>query len=249
MITQSKLKSGTLTLGGGEHDLTDVRVATTANVSLTSAPASIDGVTLAASDRVLVKDQTLPAANGIYVFAAAASPMTRAADTLEHGSYVTATAGTVGAGLHFELTTADPITAGTTDQTWAETDALTSAGKDFACQATNVRLSPSVKETGDEVETLCGDVIGADANTSWTLKGSSIQDFDDVEGFVLYCFENDLVEVPFTWQPSATAGSWSGTVEIRAVEVGGDVNKRLSTDWEWKVTGTGVPALTPVSEV
>jgi hypothetical protein len=121
----------------------------------------------------------------------------------------------------------------------------TSPGVDFACQATNVRLTPSVKETGDEVETLCGDMIGADSKTSWTLKGTSIQDFDDADGFVQYCFDNDLEEVAFEWKPSATSGTYSGTVEIRAVEIGGEINKRLSTDWEWKITGTGVPTLTP----
>lgn len=46
-----------------------VRVATTGNVSLLAAPLEIDGVTLAVGDRVLVKDQTVAAENGIYVVA------------------------------------------------------------------------------------------------------------------------------------------------------------------------------------
>lgn len=42
--------------------------ATTANVTLAGgAPSTSDGVTLAANDRVLVKSQTAPAENGIYV--------------------------------------------------------------------------------------------------------------------------------------------------------------------------------------
>jgi len=57
-----------------------VRAASTANVSVASAPSSIDGVTLAANDRVLLKNQTAPAENGIYVFAAAASPLVRSTD-------------------------------------------------------------------------------------------------------------------------------------------------------------------------
>jgi hypothetical protein len=56
------------------------RAASVANVSVSSAPSSIDGVTLSAGDRVLLKDQTAPAENGIYVFSAAASPLTRATD-------------------------------------------------------------------------------------------------------------------------------------------------------------------------
>lgn len=57
-----------------------VRVATTANIDLSLAPASIDGVTLASGDRVLVKDQSTAAQNGIYVFNGSGSAMTRATD-------------------------------------------------------------------------------------------------------------------------------------------------------------------------
>lgn len=59
---------------------TAVRAATTANINLASAPATIDGVTLASGNRVLVKNQTAAAENGIYVFNGAGSAMTRALD-------------------------------------------------------------------------------------------------------------------------------------------------------------------------
>ena len=47
---------------------TSVRVATTANIT-TSNAQTIDGVALVIGDRVLVKNQTTPSANGIYVVA------------------------------------------------------------------------------------------------------------------------------------------------------------------------------------
>lgn len=54
-----------------------VIVATTANITL-SGTQTIDGITVAAGDRVLVKNQTAPAQNGIYL--ASASAWTRALD-------------------------------------------------------------------------------------------------------------------------------------------------------------------------
>lgn len=48
---------------------TPVRAATTANIASLAggAPNTLDGVTLAASDRILVKDQTTASQNGLYV--------------------------------------------------------------------------------------------------------------------------------------------------------------------------------------
>lgn len=56
------------------------RVATQSNVNLASPGATVDGVTMAAGDRVLVQAQSAAADNGIYVWNGAATAMTRAAD-------------------------------------------------------------------------------------------------------------------------------------------------------------------------
>lgn len=58
----------------------DARVATSANINLAAPGASIDGVTLAIDDRVLLIGQTLDEQNGIYIFNGAASPLTRSPD-------------------------------------------------------------------------------------------------------------------------------------------------------------------------
>lgn len=85
-----------------------VRVATTTSINLSSAPATIDGVTLVSGDRVLVKDQAAPAENGIYIFNGAASAMTRAVDMDSltpidevNGAYTFAQEGTANAGKGF----------------------------------------------------------------------------------------------------------------------------------------------------
>jgi hypothetical protein len=56
------------------------RVATQANLSLSSPGATIDGITMASGDRVLARAQTAGAENGIYVWNGASTPMTRALD-------------------------------------------------------------------------------------------------------------------------------------------------------------------------
>lgn len=56
------------------------RVSTQGNISLAAPGASIDGVAMVANDRVLVRAQTAPAENGIYIWNGAATPMTRALD-------------------------------------------------------------------------------------------------------------------------------------------------------------------------
>jgi hypothetical protein len=56
------------------------RVATQSNVNLSSPGATIDGVTMASQDRVLVRAQTTASQNGIYIWNGAAVAMTRALD-------------------------------------------------------------------------------------------------------------------------------------------------------------------------
>lgn len=65
---------------GGLNFKEHARAASTGNVNTASPGAAIDGVTLAANDRVLLKDQTTASQNGIYVWNGAAVPMTRSTD-------------------------------------------------------------------------------------------------------------------------------------------------------------------------
>src|SRR5260370_38670015 len=66
------------------------RVATTANLSSLSGLLTVDGVTLIAGDRVLVKNQSAPANNGIYV--AQSGAWVRSTDTSTWLSLVSAVA-------------------------------------------------------------------------------------------------------------------------------------------------------------
>jgi len=64
----------------GLHWKKAAKCASTANVDISSAPASIDGISLSADDRVLLKNQTTASQSGIYIWASAGSAMTRADD-------------------------------------------------------------------------------------------------------------------------------------------------------------------------
>lgn len=96
-----------------------VRAASTGNLTISGPGATIDGVTMAANDRFLAKDQTTASENGIYVWNGAAVAATRAVDAdasveVTSGMATTVTEGTVNDNRVYMITTADPITLGTT---------------------------------------------------------------------------------------------------------------------------------------
>lgn len=91
-------------------------VATTANITL-SGLQSIDGVTVAENDRVLVKNQTTGSENGIYN--ASSGNWSRSVDwdgshEIARGTHVLVTTGTLNALKSYSIRTADPLVIGTT---------------------------------------------------------------------------------------------------------------------------------------
>jgi len=93
-----------------------VRAATTGAITL-SGTQTIDGVSVVAKERVLVKDQGTGSENGIY--RVSASTWTRALDAdaaneVTSGMQVHVSEGSVNGDTIFELTTNDPITIGST---------------------------------------------------------------------------------------------------------------------------------------
>lgn len=96
----------------------EVVAASTGNVTLATPGTSLDGVTLTVNDRVLLKDQTTASQNGVYVWTASGSALTRATDSntgpLLSGSTYTVQKGTVNADRVYRVTTDDTITVDTT---------------------------------------------------------------------------------------------------------------------------------------
>lgn len=107
-----------------------VRVASTANVTVSSPGTSIDGVTLNNGDRVLLKNQTTASENGIYTFNGSAAAMTRTTDGAQGNLTANSTAyvaeGTANADTAWTVTTNDPITVGTTALAFAQVGGGTS---------------------------------------------------------------------------------------------------------------------------
>jgi hypothetical protein len=119
----------------------------------------------------------------------------------------------------------------------------TAPGVEYACQQTNVRIVPEFNEEGDAVETLCGDTLTPSTTTAWSLQGTAIQDWDSTTGisFIKYSWQNNGVTVPFSWQPNAGATTITGNVTVRALELGGDVNTRITSDFTWPLAGDPTP--------
>ena len=107
------------------------RAVTTSNIANLSggAPATVDGVSLAKNNRVLVTGQTTGSENGIYkvttVGAGSNGTWARTTDSdatgdLNGGTIIMITEGTTYADVQFKLTTDDPITIGTTALTFTQ---------------------------------------------------------------------------------------------------------------------------------
>ena len=130
-----------------------VRAATTANITL-SGFQSVDGITLAAGERVLVKNQTTASANGIYIVSGGA--WTRAADADNTGSgaivevspgmSMMVEEGSTQASTQWRLTTSGVITVGTTSLNFAQIGAATTytAGTGIKVVGNVISIEPTV---------------------------------------------------------------------------------------------------------
>lgn len=101
-----------------------VRAASTATVTLATPGASLDGVTLSAGDRVLLKNQSTASQNGIYTWSGAASALVRATDAdaaadFVYGFKIFVREGTNNAASFWNFTQTAAITLNTTSLTFA----------------------------------------------------------------------------------------------------------------------------------
>ncbi len=159
-------------------------VATVANISLTGEQ-TIDGILTSAS-RILVKDQSAGAENGIYVTAAGA--WARSSDSDEdaevtNGLYVHVVGGTIGGKKGYILTTLDPITVGTTALVFALFSDATAAPVDSVHGRTGAVVSASGDYDADEItETASNKImLAAERTKLGAIEDSATADQSNAE--------------------------------------------------------------------
>lgn len=131
----------------------EVRAATTANGTLATAfenGDTVDGVVLATGNRILLKDQSAAAENGIYIVAASGAPA-RASDADSGLELVDAAClvseGTTNADTAWVCTTNDPIVVGVTALAFAQFG----AGLSYSADGVTLQLvgvTFSIKNSG-----------------------------------------------------------------------------------------------------
>jgi hypothetical protein len=113
----------------------------------------------------------------------------------------------------------------------------------MSCQVTNVRITSAYSDDGDSVTVLCGDTKPPPRKLDGhKLEGTFVQDFDVDEatgGVVDYAWNHNLEVVAYEYVPNdpLVCPTITGTlqIEIPAETYGGDVNKRVTSDFSWNL--------------
>lgn len=166
------------------------RAGSTANVNIANPGTAVfDGVTLANGERILLKNQTAPAENGIYIFNGSGVAMTRALDmdawTEVPGAVVIVQEGTTNADTWWYVTSNQGGTLGTTAITWVSVNiaggGLTSSNfVDKETPAGTINGSnttftlANTPTAGSEHVFLNGQLQDVGAGNDYTISGGTI---------------------------------------------------------------------------
>jgi hypothetical protein len=158
-------KSYVDTIAQGLDTKASVVAGTTVNITL-SGPQTIDGISIVAADRVLVKNQTASADNGLYLCAAGAWTRTTDMNTWAQvpGAYVFIETGTTLADTGWVCTSNAGGTIGVTAITWAQFSGAGSGVSSITFGTTG--LTPATTTTG--AVTVAGTLAVANGGTNIT---------------------------------------------------------------------------------
>ena len=194
-----------------------VRAATTANITVSGAQ-TIDGVSVIAGDRVLVKNQSTASANGIYV--AAAGSWSRATDfdaaSELLGATVFVSEGSTNGNSQWLMTTDAPITLGSTDLAWTQVGAGTSytAGNGILIGSGVIAADPAV------VARKASATIGDGSATTITVTHNrntedvsvSVKEVSSNAGVLVDWVANGVNTVQLTFGTAPSSGQYRATV-------------------------------------
>ena len=194
------------------HQLQDIdykqtaRAVTTSNVTLSGgAPATVDGVSLALRDRILVTGQSTGSENGIYyvttVGAGSNGTWARSLDAdttgeVSAGMIIMVTEGTTYADTQWKLTTDDPITIGTTSLTFVRNG--NAAYGTFAVSGEDSIVADTI---GDTLTIVAGTNLALTTNAS-----------------------TDTLTITPSLTPSLTSVTATGNITGGNITTGGDVD-------------------------
>jgi hypothetical protein len=118
--------------------------------------------------------------------------------------------------------------------------------QNFSSQVTACRLVPSVDQ-GDNIAVLSGESVAGDRTESFTLEGTILQDFGTSAGLTEWLFTNRGTTHVFEFVPNtAKAKAVKGSLVVEAVEIGGDVSTKPTSDFSFVVVGSPtIAAATP----
>ena len=166
----------------GLHIHESVVAATTANVNLANALENgdtLDGITLATGNRILVKNQTTQSENGIYVVQASGQP-TRATDfdtavEVDSGDFVFVYGGTVNASTGW-VQTNRPATIGTDAINFTQFSGAGTygAGNGLTLTGNTFSINTSVTVDKDTAQTLTNKSISGSANTLTNIPNNAL---------------------------------------------------------------------------
>lgn len=194
-----------------------VRAATTANITLSGAQ-TIDGVSVIAGDRVLVKNQTSGAANGIYV--AATGAWTRATDfdtgAEALGAATFVSEGTAQGNQVWLNGTDGPITIGTTALVFVQVGGGSSysAGNGIIISGGVISADPAV--VARKASATIGDGTATTLTVTHGLNTQdvavSIKEVSTNAGVIADWVANGVNTVQLTFGTAPTTGQYRVTV-------------------------------------
>jgi hypothetical protein len=197
-----------------------VRAASTADLTL-SGTQTVDGVALVADDRVLVKAQTDPEDNGIYVVAAGAWARAEDADgdNVTAGLYTFVEEGTAAADSGWILTTDNPVVVGTSGLLFTQ---FSGAGQITA--GAGLTKTGSSLDIGGTLNRISVSADGVDISTSYVGQAT----IDTLGTVDTGTWEATPVDIAYGGTGAATAED--GRVALGAVGTFTMLNGGTATD-------------------